>query len=116
MVCYLSKSITFIDRVIGDVYQGVGVFSEREVAIKLERIEAGNRHLEHEYEVYKALAGIPGVARVRWFGTECDYNVMVTDLLGPSLQDIFSHCTINLKAILLLAEQLVCWQYIATKA
>lgn len=33
--------------------------------------------------------GIPGV---KWFGSEGDYNVLVIDLLGPSLEDLFNYC------------------------
>jgi hypothetical protein len=35
------------------------------------------------------VVGIPGV---KWFGSEGDYNVLVIDLLGPSLEDLFNYC------------------------
>ena len=35
-------------------------------------------------------AGIPSL---RWYGTEGDYNVMVLDLRGPSLEDLFIFCS-----------------------
>jgi len=50
-----------------------------------------------------------GVPYVRWFGVEGDFNVMVMDLLGPSLEDLFSFCNrkFSLKTVLLLADQMV---------
>jgi len=51
-------------------------------------------------------AGIPDV---RWFGVEGDYNVLVMDLLGPSLEDLFNFCSrkLSLKTVLMLADQMV---------
>lgn len=79
------------------------------MAIKLESVMAKKRQLEYEARVYKALAGGVGIPSVRWFGTECDYNAMVLDLLGPSLEDLFNFCNtkFSLKTVLLLADQLI---------
>lgn len=46
---------------------------------------------------------------MRWFGVEGDYNVLVMDLLGPSLEDLFNFCSrkLSLKTVLMLADQMV---------
>lgn len=88
---------------------GTNIISGEEIAIKLESVKAKHPQLEYEARVYKHLAGGVGIPFVRWFGTECDYNAMVLDLLGPSLEDLFNFCNrkFSLKTVLLLADQLV---------
>ncbi|KAF9116636.1 serine/threonine protein kinase [Mortierella sp. AM989] len=93
----------------GDIYLGTSIVNGEEVAIKLESIKAKHPQLEYEARVYKTLAGGIGIPFIRWFGTECDYNAMVMDLLGPSLEDLFNFCSrkFSLKTVLLLADQLI---------
>jgi casein kinase I family protein HRR25 len=88
---------------------GTNIISGEEIAIKLESVKAKHPQLEYEARVYKSLAGGVGIPFVRWYGTECDYNAMVLDLLGPSLEDLFNFCNrkFSLKTVLLLADQLI---------
>jgi serine/threonine protein kinase len=92
----------------GSIYRGLNVSNGAKVAIKLEHAKSRNAQLEYEARVYKVLSsGAVGIPKVRWFGVEGDYNVMVLDLLGPSLEQLFYYCDrkFSLKTVLMLADQ-----------
>lgn len=80
-----------------------------EVAIKLEYHSMDFSALQNEVYCYKTLAGRAGIPRVHWDGEEGDYQVMVFDLLGPSLEDLFYFCgrKFFLKTVLMVATQLI---------
>lgn len=63
----------------------------------------------YETKLYRILQGGVGIPNVHWFGVEGDYNVMVIDLLGPSLEDLFNYCKrkFSLKTVLMLADQMI---------
>jgi serine/threonine protein kinase len=52
---------------------------------------------------------VDGIPDVKWFGSEGDYNVLVIDLLGPSMEDLFNYCgkKLSLKTVLMLADQMI---------
>lgn len=93
----------------GDIYLGVNIISGEEVAIKLENIFSKHPQLEYEARVYKTLAGGTGIPFIRWFGSQNEYNALVMDLLGPSLEDLFNFCErrFSYKTVVLLADQLI---------
>ena len=76
----------------GDLYSGINLKTEEEVAIKLEKIDAKEPMLQYESKIYEKLAGCPGIPHVHWFGIEGDFNVMVMDILGPTLENLFDFC------------------------
>ena len=47
------------------------------------------------------------LALCRWWGVEKDYNVLVIDLPGPSIEDLFNFCSrkFSMKTVLMLADQ-----------
>lgn len=106
---YLGMQLSIVLQSATNVLIGTNIISGEEIAIKLESVKAKHPQLEYEARVYKSLAGGVGIPFVRWFGTECDYNAMVLDLLGPSLEDLFNFCNrkFSLKTVLLLADQLI---------
>lgn len=75
----------------------------------MERVKTNHPQLMYESKVYRLLYGGNGIPNIRWFGTEGDYNIIVLDLLGPSLEDLFLFCgrKFSLKTVLMLADQLI---------
>lgn len=65
--------------------------------------------LMYESRLYRLLQGGTGIPNMRWFGVEGDYNVLVIDLLGPSLEDLFNFCSrkFSLKTVIMLADQML---------
>lgn len=94
----------------GDIYLGTNMTTGEEVAIKLESVKTKHPQLLRETKIYRSLHGVVGIPSVRWYGVEGDYNVMVIDLLGKSLEDLFNATSrrFNLKTVLMLADQLLC--------
>eukprot|EP01063_Lacrimia_lanifica_P026814 TRINITY_DN3672_c0_g1_i1.p1 TRINITY_DN3672_c0_g1~~TRINITY_DN3672_c0_g1_i1.p1 ORF type:complete len:472 (+),score=138.38 TRINITY_DN3672_c0_g1_i1:159-1574(+) len=105
----------------GEIYKGINILNGDLVAIKLECVtNCRTQHLIPEARLYKMLGpdgprGSPcsceyfGVPRVHWYGLEGDYHVMVIDMLGPSLEDVFVLCNhrFSLKTIIQLGIQMV---------
>mmetsp|Transcript_101399 Transcript_101399/g.198972 ORF Transcript_101399/g.198972 Transcript_101399/m.198972 type:complete len:428 (+) Transcript_101399:78-1361(+) len=93
----------------GEIYAGTNVHTGEEVAIKLEPLKSKHPQLLYESKIYRILQGGYGIPQVKWFGSEGDYNVLVIDLLGPSLEDLFNYCgkKFSLKSVLMLADQML---------
>ncbi len=76
----------------------------------MERPRGYRKLLDEEYQHYNDLAGGTGIPRVHAFEHESSYNVMILELLGPSLEDLRVYCggRFSLKTGLMLADQLIC--------
>jgi len=93
----------------GDIYIATDISSGDEVAVKLEHTKTKHPQLHVECKFYKVMQGGVGIPFVKYYGCEGEFNVMVMELLGPSLEDLFNFCNrkLSLKTVLLLADQLI---------
>ncbi|XP_004414714.1 PREDICTED: casein kinase I isoform alpha-like [Odobenus rosmarus divergens] len=105
-------------RSCGDIYLAINITNGEEVAVKLESQKARHPQLLYESKLCKILQGGVGIPHIRWYGQEKDHNVLVMDLLGPSLEDLFNFCSrrFTVKTVLMLADQMISRiEYVHTK-
>lgn len=57
---------------------------------------------------------VAGIPNVYYFGQEGLHNILVIDLLGPSLEDLFDHCNrrFTAKTVVMVAKQMVCLAFL----
>lgn len=111
---YLGTDISTCRRAFGSEMIALG----EEVAVKLEPVTSKNPQLGFEYKVYRLLKGGVGIPAVYYYGVEGTFNVMVMELLGPSLEDLFSYCNrrFSLKTVCMLAQEMILrLQYLHSK-
>lgn len=88
---------------------GTNLKTGENVAVKLETVKTKYPQLYYEAKLYKYLKGTVGVPNVYYYGTEGDYNCMVIDMLGPSLEDLFDYCKrkFTLKTVLMVGDHMI---------
>ncbi|KAJ7593406.1 kinase-like protein [Mycena floridula] len=93
----------------GVVFEGQKMGTNTPVAIKFEPRKSDAPQLRDEYRSYRTLNGTPGVPQVHHFGQEGLHNVLVIDLLGPNLEDLFDMCNrkFTIKTVCMAAKQMV---------
>ncbi|TKA72954.1 hypothetical protein B0A55_07544 [Friedmanniomyces simplex] len=93
----------------GVIFEGTNLLNNTQVAIKFEPRKSDAPQLRDEYRTYKILVGCPGVPNVYYFGQEGLHNILVIDLLGPSLEDLFDHCgrRFSIKTVVMVAKQML---------
>jgi casein kinase 1 len=76
----------------------------------LENIHSKHQQLIYEARLIKLLQGGPGLPVAHWYGSEGAYNVLVMELLGPSLEELLNICSkqLSMKTVLMLADQMLC--------
>lgn len=96
----------------GEIFRGTNIQSGEPVAIKLEQVKTRHPQLTFEARFYRLLnagGGAVGIPTVMYHGVEGEFNVLVIELLGPSLEDLFNFCDrkFTLKSTLMLADQMI---------
>eukprot|EP00930_Biecheleria_cincta_P074310 TRINITY_DN61516_c0_g1_i1.p1 TRINITY_DN61516_c0_g1~~TRINITY_DN61516_c0_g1_i1.p1 ORF type:complete len:362 (-),score=34.11 TRINITY_DN61516_c0_g1_i1:14-1099(-) len=93
----------------GVTYVAVHARTRQEFAAKLESADCKVSHLRHEVKLLKLLRACPGITDVYYYGTEGRYNIMIMDLLGPSLEGLLNACarSFSLKTLLMIAGQMM---------
>ncbi|KAJ7116437.1 kinase-like domain-containing protein [Mycena epipterygia] len=93
----------------GVVFEGTKMLANTPVAIKFEPRKSDAPQLRDEFRSYRTLNGTPGVPQVHHFGQEGLHNVLVIDLLGPNLEDLFDMCgrKFTVKTVCMAAKQMV---------
>lgn len=93
----------------GVIFEGTNLLNNQQVAIKFEPRKSDAPQLRDEYRTYKLLVGCIGIPNVYYFGQEGLHNILVIDLLGPSLEDLFDWCgrRFTLKTVVMVAKQMI---------
>ncbi|KAI0659752.1 kinase-like protein [Cubamyces menziesii] len=98
----------------GDVVRAFNTLTGEDVAIKLSRRPSDeslvSTSVEYEISVYKLIPnGIPGFPSIHYSGQDANHNVIVMDILGPSLDALRRTCrgTFTLRTICMLADQML---------
>lgn len=93
----------------GVLFEGHNIINGVSVAIKFEPRKTEAPQLRDEYRTYKHLQGSPGIPNAYYFGQEGLHSILVIDLLGPSLEDLFDWCgrRFTVKTVVQVAIQML---------
>ena len=97
----------------GSILLGTDVETAKFVAIKFEKPSLSQHpQLLYEAKILKSIhmkEKVKGIPWVYYHGQEADFNILVMDMLGPSLSDLYAFCgnRFSLKTTLMLADQML---------
>ena len=88
--------------------------SKQDYAIKFEEINSKHQQLYAECRIYlwfhsDSTVLAQAIPQVVYYGIEGNKSIMIMDLLGPSLEDLFKKCNnkFSLKTVLMCADQML---------
>jgi len=98
----------------GEIFEGINPKTNQEVAIKFENASTKHPQLFYEAKLYQylgkdTLIREKGIPQIYYCSTEGTKNIMIMDLLGPSLEDLFNLCNrkFTLKTVLMIGDQML---------
>ena len=93
----------------GVIFEGTNLINGIPVAIKFEPRKTDAPQLKDEYKTYKLLNGVESIPNAYYFGQEGLHNILVIDLLGPSLEDLFDWCgrKFSVRTVVQIAVQMI---------
>ena len=94
----------------GKIYSAHNINTGEKFALKLEPKNTGDKQALLEAEAYLLchLKG-EGIPFIKSYGFSGDYNVLVMELLGKSLEALFQerHCKFSIKTVCMLGDQMI---------
>ncbi|CAG99647.1 casein kinase YCK3 [Kluyveromyces lactis] len=96
----------------GIIFEGENILnggSKNPVAIKFEPRRSDSPQLRDEFRAYRILNDVRGIPHAYYFSQEGIHNILIIDLLGPSLEDLFEWCSrkFSVKTTAMLAKQMI---------
>jgi len=98
----------------GEIWKAINMRTNEEVAIKFEDATTKYQQLYSECKIYlwfhsDSTVIAQAIPNVLYYGVEKDKNIMVMDLLGKSLEALFTLCgrQFKLKTVLMIADQMI---------
>lgn len=98
----------------GEIWKATNLKSKQDYAIKFEEINSKHQQLYAECRIYlwfhsDSTVLAQAIPQVVYYGIEGNKSIMIMDLLGPSLEDLFKKCNnkFSLKTVLMCADQML---------
>jgi serine/threonine protein kinase len=92
----------------GEIYKGVNIRTNENVAIKIENIHNEIKILKNEANTYNYLNNSKGIPIIKWYGTDKQNNYMIINLLGKSLEYLKQQqTTLSITLILKIGIQIL---------
>jgi len=96
----------------GDIWLGRNKENGEDVAVKIEYRNRSTLQLPLEHKIYQILSngvGASGFPKGIYYAEGQVVNILVMELLGSTLEDLFSYCNkqFSLKTVIMLFDQLL---------